>query len=719
MSDSQPSFDVPAHADDRVSLNVDRVVDQLCDEFESAWKGDDVPSLGQFLERGANCDRKQLLAELLAIEAFHRRDSLNRPLPGHELRAIHPDLSDEIATLLEAKAESVNSSRLQTKSSRELLPLLGDSAALHIRCPHCSNAVELLADANVDNVECESCGSYFSLVDDPAQNCDGPTLEKFGRFDLLSRLGVGGFGSVWKARDTELDRVVALKIPRKGQLSAREAEQFLREARAAAQLRHPHIVPVFEVGREGDTLFIVSEYVRGVTLSQWMTDGQHSAREIVELCVPLAEALHAAHSEGIVHRDLKPANVMLDLHGRARLMDFGLAKREVGEVTMTVEGQILGTPAYMSPEQARGEGHWTDRRTDIYSMGVMLFQLLTGELPFRGSAHMQMQNRLTMDPPDPRTLNRTIPHDLATICLKCLEPDPNRRFSTAAKLAAELQRFLDGKPIDSRPLSRIDRCWRWARRNPIAALAIALGGVLAVGGPVAAIWIDSQKQEIQRRFEERDALVVEREADRVRLQEQLSSLKQQIRLLAGDQPERVEVAPWRVELTRSLLEERLEAYLEQAAKLPAGPDKVRIHLSLGLLLEQVDRPGDAAEQYRLALQAVQQARVGKPSDAVEIAAAVRAGLRLVEFQQNRQQTEQAASTLVTLDTLIDRLDLSHKAIEQLAVDLAGVGVSADRNRSTSAVLQATDNARQSLREEWPVDVKNLPPLVGRLLDSSP
>ena len=178
-----------------------------------------------------------------------------------------------------------------------------------------------------------------------------------GRFELIERLGVGGFGSVWKARDKELDRTVAIKIPRQGGMTAEEQEKFFREARAAAQLRHPSIVSVHEVGRDGDSVYIVSDFVRGVTLGDWLTGQQLTSREAAELCAKIADALHHAHEQGVVHRDLKPANIMMDDDGEPHLMDFGLARREAGEVTMTIDGQVLGTPAYMSPEQAEGEAH--------------------------------------------------------------------------------------------------------------------------------------------------------------------------------------------------------------------------------------------------------------------------------------------------------------------------------------------------------------------------
>lgn len=384
----------------------------------------------------------------------------------------------------------------------------------------------LLREAYQLNVSAEEYGRRFpdyaqAIADQIAfhnvleeESLEEPLPAVIGNYEIEQLIGVGSFGAVYRARDRELDRTVAIKVPRSGELADPAIfDRFQREARSVAQLRHPLIVTVYGIGRWRNHPYLISEFVRGVTLADVLVDWRPTPREAAELIAMIADAVGYAHSMGVIHRDIKPSNIMLDEQQRPRIMDFGLARRDQGDATVTMEGQILGTPAYMSPEQARGAAHQTDGRTDVYSLGAILYQLLTGELPFGGTSRMILYDVIHREPRRPRSLNPEVPRDLETICLRAMAKDLACRYGSAPALADDLRRFVRGEPIHARTIGVFERWWRWSLRNPaLSGLTLALAG--AIGAAAAGItwkWHDAEQARASEQRARQEAVLREQE----------------------------------------------------------------------------------------------------------------------------------------------------------------------------------------------------------------
>lgn len=453
--------------DDDLPLTVQQRIDRQCVAFEDAWTVGTPPAIESFLLKLPEAEQTELLRELLLIELAYRRRRGEQP-KAEEYEARFSSGSKVIA---EAFQEGTAAER-------------GEKGAT----------------LSLQNVNTPSADTTLP-IDAPGR--------RFGDYELLAEIARGGMGVVYKARQISLNRIVALKMILAARLAGKSSvKRFYAEAEAAAQLDHPGIVPVFEVGQHQGQHYFSMGYVAGQSLAARVADGPLPPCEAAELIERVADAVAYAHQRGVVHRDLKPANVLLDKDGQPRVTDFGLAKRATGEDQLTTEGQVIGTPSYMPPEQASGKLDEIGPASDIYSLGAILYCLLTGRPPFQAATGTEtLLQVIQQEPVSPRLLNPKVSRDLDTICLKCLAKEPVRRYATAPELAEDLRRLREGRPICARPVSRWERAYRWARRQPvqaalIAAIALAVLGS-ATGAVFYALYKDQQAAALGRQIEGR------------------------------------------------------------------------------------------------------------------------------------------------------------------------------------------------------------------------
>lgn len=433
-----------------------------------------------------------------------------------------------------------------------------------------------------------------------------------GHFEIIRQLGQGGYGLVFLAHDPQLGRDVALKVPRpEVVLSPALKTRFLREAKVAATLNHPNIVPVFEVGSAGPICFIAYQLIQGDSMDQWLRQfGTKGVNDKIaaEILIKLADAVHHAHQRGVLHRDLKPANVLLENctadhpDGQAEaglnqctpmITDFGMAKIVEAEHSnqfdthATTDNAIVGTPAYMSPEQTGIQGKQVDARTDVYALGAILYQLVTGQPPFNADSVLETLEKVRHENVvSPRRFNSHLSKDLAEVCLKCLEKSPSDRYSSAFELKTDLQRFIDGQPVLARPVSSVTRIKRWYARNPMLSASITTAVVAIVAGLVATSFLWIRADRLRKQAEGRGTALAEQKRELETRTQQLlgktNQLNQAIRGLFLEVAKSDEIkSPQAADLRQAMLVRANEFYQSLVAEKP-NDDLARIGLSEAL-----------------------------------------------------------------------------------------------------------------------------------------
>jgi WD40 repeat protein len=464
-------------------------VDEVCDRFEAAWRTGEAPRIEEYLETVAESERGDLLYELLALEVELRQRRGERPGP-QEYRQRFPAQDELIAAVFTKPDGLQHTTDLDRLADTDRDPDLG-------------------SDLTTDN-----------NVSPEADHASDGTGRLPSGYELLSELGRGGMGVVYKARQLALGRTVALKkILAGADAGPQHLSRFRAEAEAVARLQHANIIQVYEVGAVDGRPYFSLEFCAGGSLDGRLDGTPLPTDEAARLVATLARAVHYAHQRGIVHRDLKPANILLTEDGTPKIGDFGLAKRLDGSAGQTASGAVMGTPSYMSPEQAGGKVHEIGPHTDIYALGAILYELLTGRPPFKATTPLETALQVVShEPVPPRELQPKCPRDLETICLKCLQKDPKKRYPDALALADDLAQFQEGKPIRARPVGAVEKTWRWCRRNPVVAtltagvflMLLAVGGLMSRAAAEArersreAVRFANIQQALKVRAEERE-----------------------------------------------------------------------------------------------------------------------------------------------------------------------------------------------------------------------
>jgi tetratricopeptide (TPR) repeat protein/tRNA A-37 threonylcarbamoyl transferase component Bud32 len=606
-------------------------------------------------------EREQRLNEVLA--AYYEAVEAGQPPDREALLARHPDLADDLAAFL-------NEQQKLAEAASPLRSVLGIAADT----PRPGDTASGGSDA------------------------PGPAAPRtFGDYELLEELGRGGMGVVYKARQPRLNRLVALKLlPADG--PAVDARRFRNEAETVALLDHPHIVPIYEVGERDGRLYFSMKLVEGDSLTELIKRqgpavSRDQQRWAARLVAAVARAVHHAHQRGVLHRDLKPSNVLLDQDGRPHVMDFGLAKRLAEDSSLTQSGALVGTPSYMAPEQAQGKKSSVTTATDVYGLGAVLYWLLTGKPPFQGDSVLETLEQVKRcEPARPGSSQPGVDRDLETICLKCLQKEPARRFASAEMLAEDLERWLAGEPVRARRASSWERSRKWVRRRPALAALLAVSALSAAALVAGLFWHNSQLQDAAER-EQRQAGRATRQRDMAR--RAVNDMYTQVaeRWLARQ--------PRLQPVQREFLEKALRYFQEVADADDASAERLelgRAYLRVGKIQFAFGAHPEAEQAYRRAADLAQALAAESPgeTEARGLVGQTWGALSelLVRVGDNPQAEQAAGRAITALEQLVGEGLASPADQARLADAYLSLGHALERSKGRVA---AVGTYRKALR----------------------
>ncbi|MFP6600984.1 MAG: serine/threonine-protein kinase, partial [Pirellulaceae bacterium] len=611
-------------------------------QFESAWAAGNPQPIEALVGEPASANYLATLEELVHIELEFRwqeRDPLIRPQLEEYLDRFESLGDPAILSRLLAQEVKLRMALGETPSSSEYQQRF---PGVEIEFPATDQASQDTGIRSEDDVDTqremptmapESTAEPADLDSATMADVQQPVKRKImleGDFvpgyDLLGELGRGGMGVVYQARDQKLKRIVAIKMILSGvHASEEDMQRFQVEAEAVAKLQHPNIVQIFEVGEHKGNPYISLEYQEGGGLDKKIEGTPQNVEESAQLIETLARAMQVAHSQDIIHRDLKPANILLSADGEPKITDFGLAKRMDEDSNQTKSGAVMGTPSYMAPEQASSSNQTLSPAADTYALGAILYHLVTGRPPFRAETQLDTLMQVISDEPlPPRRLNNKIAADLETICLKCLQKDISRRYLSAEELAEDLRRFLAGEPIAARPVTGLERTWKWARRRPAVA---GLIGVTVVAAVALAIYGVSYNRLLKGslqvaenlRYEEQEQRKLAEEGHK-RAEGNLNMAAQLVEKYLTELSENELMNVPKMEgLRRELLEEALlyyEKFVEQDADDVLLTKKLAsAHNRLGSVLRDLGENSRSIDHFQKALEISEKLRKDYPYDA--------------------------------------------------------------------------------------------------------